>query len=67
MAINKETYTMKKQTILINNNGNQDSTVDIIRSLAELGFDVSCAMTELSSCLKAEREFAESEDSETLH
>jgi hypothetical protein len=59
---------MKKQTILINNNGNQDSIVDIILQLAELGFDVSCAMTELSSCLKAEREFADSEESaDTLH
>lgn len=58
---------MKKQTILVNNNGDQDAAVDIILHLAELGFDVSCAMTELSSCLKAEREFQEDAPDETIH
>lgn len=50
---------MKKQNITIHNAGNQESTVDIILHLAELGFHVKCAMAELASSIEAEREFAE--------
>lgn len=53
---------MKKQTVTVHNAGNQESTVDIILHLAELGFSVKCAMTELASSIEAEREFAEYEE-----